>query len=251
MDFAERYKAYTNAELLRIIDNAGDYQPSAVDTAKQIFTIRSLSDKEIETARKELEAEKQLESDKEEKINRIKNKASSILDEANPVKSKTPSADKIINIVSILLGMLFVYQIYKEAGLVGSLFTDIGDWDLSVLIFLLPLIILPVSAILFYKRQKSGWILLAIYLTYSAISVLIGMFMATWSKPSGTTLDLLISATPALYLIIFLFYAGMTGAICKNNIRQIYAVSKKTMILTLTITTTAVMLGIIFFISFL
>lgn len=154
MNFAERYKTYTNTELLRIIDNPGDYQPEAVETAKDIFASRDLSDKEIETAGKELEAEKQQESDRKEKIDRIKNKASSILDEANPIRSKIPPEDKIINIVSIILGILYMYQRYKEIGFISYLFSNIRDWDWDLLLYLLPLIVVPVSIILFYKTEK-------------------------------------------------------------------------------------------------
>lgn len=249
MNFAERYKTYTNTELLRIIDNPGDYQPEAVETAKDIFASRDLSDKEIEIAGKELEAEKQQESDRKEKIDRIKNKASSILDEANPIRSKIPPEDKIINIVSIILGILYMYQRYKEIGFISYLFSNIRDWDWDLLLYLLPLIVVPVSIILFYKRKKSGWILIAMYLTYSAISVLGTIIMTIGAEPTDTPLDILIPVSPSIYIFPFLFYAGMICGICKQNLREIYTVDKQTMILTITITT--VILGIIFLIYFL
>jgi len=227
MNFTERFKTYTNTELLRVIDNPHDYQPDAVKTAREVFAKRLLSDEEIEIARKELQTEKQQESQKKEKMDRINDRASSVLEEVDPIQRKTPTADKIINIISIILGILFLYQIYKDAELIVSLFKDIRDWDLSVLIYFLPLIVLPLAAILFYKRQKLGWILLAIFLTYSAVSSCF-----------------LLPVSPAIYLIIILFYTGMTWSICKENIRDIYSVSKQTMILVITIP--AVILGIIF-----
>ena len=47
MDFTEKFKTYTNTELLRIINNPEGYQLIAVGKAKKIFKDRQLSDEEI------------------------------------------------------------------------------------------------------------------------------------------------------------------------------------------------------------
>jgi hypothetical protein len=45
-DFTEKFTAYSNTDLLKIIDSPDDFQPLAVETAKSIFASRQLSDKD-------------------------------------------------------------------------------------------------------------------------------------------------------------------------------------------------------------
>jgi len=67
MDFTEKFKTYTNTELLRIINNPEGYQPIAVGKAKKIFKDRQLSDEEIKFAQNELEKNGQEKLNKEQK----------------------------------------------------------------------------------------------------------------------------------------------------------------------------------------
>jgi hypothetical protein len=58
MEFNEKFKTYSNTDLLRVIENPDDYQYQAVETAKIIFSERQLSEKEIKIAKDELEIER-------------------------------------------------------------------------------------------------------------------------------------------------------------------------------------------------
>jgi hypothetical protein len=51
MEFYEKYKTYSNSELLKIIEIPNDYQSQAVETAKTIFSDRQLSEDEIKVAK--------------------------------------------------------------------------------------------------------------------------------------------------------------------------------------------------------
>ena len=54
MDFLNTYQTYTNTELLRIIANAHDYQPLAVQAARMVIDSRQLSEEELQSAKEAL-----------------------------------------------------------------------------------------------------------------------------------------------------------------------------------------------------
>ncbi len=45
-EFSERYKTFTNSDLLRVIEDQADYQSEAVEAAKSEIEQRNLSDQE-------------------------------------------------------------------------------------------------------------------------------------------------------------------------------------------------------------
>jgi hypothetical protein len=65
--FAERYKTFTNAQLIRIIDNQIEYQELAIEAAENELAKRQLTDDERESLRignEIIEHEKQIQNDK-------------------------------------------------------------------------------------------------------------------------------------------------------------------------------------------
>lgn len=244
MEFEEKYKTYSNTELLRVIENPDDYQQIAVETAKTIFSKRLLTEVEIKIAKDELEIERQeklnKEQEKSENKDKLMNIGKSIIDTVNPIQNNTPTTEKTIKIITLLFGGLFLFQFYKEFWLIRFFFTESSAFsDFSPILFFLPLIILPTALFLFYKRKKNGWFLLTMFLTYSAVNE-IGNFIVTINmEPTGIpALDSLIPQTsPITLLIKFLLFSGTVWVLSKENIRTIYTISKQTMILTISITT--------------
>jgi len=251
MEFNERFNTYSNTELLRIIDNPDGYQPNAVETAKTIFSDRQLTEEEIEIAKNELEIERQDKLKKEQKKrvveDKLKNVGKSILDNVNPIQNETPTTEKTIRIIPLFLGGLFLFQLYKEFGMISLMITDSSaGWDFSIVLYFLPLVVVPTAAILFYKKNTFGWLLLTMYLTYSAVSA-IGLFILTMNmERSGTpALDSIFPQTsPSTHIFTFIFFAGTIWAISRENIRTIYTITKQTMILTISITALTVGLGL-------
>jgi len=66
MEFSEKFKTFSNTDLLRVIENPNDYQCQAVETAKIIFSERQLSKMEIKITKDELEIERLEKSRKEQ-----------------------------------------------------------------------------------------------------------------------------------------------------------------------------------------
>ena len=243
MEFSEKFKTYSNADLLRIIENPDDYQPQAIETAKNIFADRQLSETEIKIAKDELDVEKQgkliKEQQKQAVEDKVKNRGKSVFNHINPIQEKKLTSEKTIRIISILLGGLFLFQLYKQFGMLRFMFTDsYAEWDFSMALYFLPLIMILTATILFYRRKKAGWLLLTIFLVYSAISAIGSFILAIKWKPSGTALENLFPQTPPIsYLLSFLFMSGIIWVISREKIRNVYSISKPTMIFTISIVT--------------
>lgn len=242
--FVERYKTSKNSDLLKIIESPNDYQPLAVEAAKNEITIRRLSDQELNAAKKELEIlhqEKEQQTEKKKQIeNKVKKFGFSLADTFNPIQQSAPTADKLIKLITIVFGGLTIYQFYKEFGMFQFMFIyGGGQWDFSMVLYFLPLIILPVVTFLFWKRKKIGWTLLAIFLTYSAVSAISLFFLTLNLQPSGIAVldNLRPSTSPTTHLFTLAFFGGTLWVICKNNIREIYGINKKTMVSIISATT--------------
>jgi len=97
--------------------------------------------------------------------------------------------------------------------------------------FLLPLVILPIATYLFWKRKKIGWILLAIFLTYSAIIALIIFFMSLKRETSGfgNFEALFPTVSPISHFLTFVFFSGSLWAISKKEIRAYYNIKNTTL----------------------
>lgn len=251
MEFTEKFKTYSNTELLRIIDNPDGYQPKAVETAKTVLSERHLTEEEIKNYKDELEIERQGKLNKGQEKSAMEDKfksiGKSILKHVIPTQNNTPTAEKTIKTISLLFCGLFLFQLYKELRMVSFMFTDSSaDWDFSMMLYFLPLVVVPIATILFYKRRKFGWLLLTMFLTYSAVSA-IGLFIMTINiEPSNfLLLDAIFPPnSSATHLLTFLFLAGTIWAISRENIRTVYAISKQTMILTISITAIIIGLGL-------
>ena len=125
-----------------------------------------------------------------------------------------------------------------------------GEWDFSMVFYFVPLFLVPTATILFWFRKKSGWMLLGIYLTYSAVSS-IGLIIQTWNtEPFGIPAfdNIFPQTSPLTYILTLLFFAGTMWVISKENIREIFSINKKTMLMTVGIVT---ILSIILFVPYL
>jgi hypothetical protein len=76
-----------------------------------------------------------------------------------------------------------------------------------------------ISAILFWKRNKLGWILLSVLLTYSIVESIIKFLNAYLYDKPGMVINFCVGIF--LTLLIYL--------ICKPKVREIYTVSNTVM----------------------
>lgn len=238
-EFTERFKSKSNVELLNILDNPTAFQKLAIEAASSEISDRDLSDDELNAAKEELLTQKRAE---EEKIDRKKEKerkifetVSPVLELFNPVQKNEVNSEKLINGISLAFLCVWGYQLFKNFALIQYIFTS-GDsgWDFSLITFFLPIMYLPFMIYLFWKKKSTGWILLSIYLTYSAVNTIGLLIMSINSEPSDIpALDSLFPTTPAItYILTLIFYCGILWTIGKEHIRNNFKVNRRTMYLT-------------------
>lgn len=228
MNFTEIYQTYSNSQLLQIIDNAVDYQPEAVDAAKRVIHDRQLTAEDMDAAKKELAAGKQAEIEKarkqKEKEEQFKATGRSILENINPVKDTYPRADKVINVVTVVFGAIYLIWFIGQIRFIKYLFMDSSGFGWDMLAYLLQLIYMPITLVLFYKRKKSGWILFLLYLVASSATQLVALYRSIHWKPSGMpVMDALFTMNhPVVYILCIAFLAGTIWVICKKDVRSVF-----------------------------
>lgn len=253
MNYKEKFNKYSTVELLRIIDNSDDYQPQAVETARDLLANRQLSEEEIKIAKEEIEASTKDSLRKEKKKKQLeedfKKIWESIVENINPIQNKPLTGEKTIKIIAIIFSGLFLIQLYKEFGMLCFIFSNSAAvWDLSMVFYFIPLIALPTAIILFYKRKKTGWFIMAIFAIYSAISKVF-LFIITLKLELSdfhSFDNIFVQISPAFHVFGFLFFVASVWTISKENVRNIFAVTKLTMILTVSVTTLIVGFGLNF-----
>lgn len=237
---SEVYKTYSVTALLRIIENPENYRPEAVKTAQDELDARDLTPDDKNRAIAELEAERQelaLKKEHREEIkNTLKEKGSGIMDYINPIQDNEDDARKsprLINTIAIIFLAIGLLQIITQFDLITGLFQD-SRWDFSVVIFLFPVIITPLAAILFWMKKTAGWILLSIYLSFALMGLLWMFFIAY--DPT--------------FLIGSLFFSGTLWTISQERIRSVFKISTDTMYASViaSILIVGAILGIYFFV---
>jgi len=231
-EFSEKYKSLSNIELLKILEEQKKYQQIAVETAKKELENRKLSKQELEKIKSEILKEKLEKKKRTEKKEKITNYLTPFFETINPIQSGIKTPEKIINLITIIFGIISIYRPFKEYTILHYIFTDSNSgWDLSMVDFLLPLIILPIATYLFWKRKKTGWILMAIFLTYSAIIGLTIFFMSLNRETSGfgNFEALFPTVSPISYFLTFVFFSGSLWAISKKEIREYYNIKNTTL----------------------
>src|ERR1044072_6331298 len=126
-DYSTLYKTWPTARLLEIVDNARQYQQSAVDAAQREIENRQLSDEQLDTERSD-QAERQKALDMHTRstlavADKFRSFALSFGKILSPVQDDTSMENKI-KLVLIFLGIVFLYEMYKDVGMVQYLLTD-------------------------------------------------------------------------------------------------------------------------------
>ncbi len=241
-EFTELYRKLSNSELLKIIAESDKYNPIAVETAKMEIDSRRLSPEELDQAKAfniERERKKKFAIEhRHRQEENIKKSASALFDTINPIQNGTRTPEKIIGLITLIFSGIAIYRIFREFGMLRYMLTDTdggGLWDFSMIGYFFPLILLSIAIFLFWKRKKSGWVLLSIFLTYSAVTAIGLFFMNLDYQPTGIPAfdSLFPTVSPITYLMSLIFHGGALWAIGKENVRNIYQISKWTMFITI------------------
>jgi len=239
-NFYERFVNYSNSQLQEILDKSTDYQPLAVEAAKEILENRNLSKEEVQIAREEIDNQVKLNEvkNREKEIieNKVKDFGKEVINTIHPIQTNVLSVNRTILMVSIVLGILSLSKFYQEFEFIKfMLASSTSEWDASIILYFFPLVILPLGTLLFWIRKKTGWILLTIYLTFMALAAIFRFIYIQTTEPSGfSPLDDLTTNNSILKHLWSLFLnVGLLWVILKENIRKIYIIEKITVIISI------------------
>src|SRR5690606_20251452 len=188
-EFTELYQKLSNSELLKIISESEKYNPIAVETAKTEIASRQLTEQELNQAKSKIvekeNAKKRVIEKRKEFEKKIGKNASTLFDTINPIQNGIQTPEKNIRLTILLFGGLAIYRLYQQLGMFQIIYhEEISDWDFSIIDYFFPKTILTIAVILYWKRNLIGWILLSIFLTYSAFNAVVLFFMNLGRQPS-------------------------------------------------------------------
>ena len=227
-NFAEYYKRLSDTELLDILDNAGAYQPLAIEAANNELDHRKLTQTEVEEARLPLLATRLKKETRIEKGKALEQKmktiSESVFNSVKPHDTKEDTTNKIISFVIIVYGLYFIKSLPIFFRVFKGLFEKFSDYPFRFLIFLLPEIIIPPALITFWKRKSIGWTLLASCITFTVVADLIMMYESSKVIAYHSYHDLHRIPVKATDLFELFINVSALYVLCRGNIRNIYKI---------------------------
>lgn len=229
-DFSEYYKTISDAELLNILDNPDEYQPLALKAAEEEFANRQLSDTEIQKARQELIARQAQKEKQREKIKsveiKIKESGQTFIDTINPIQTGIHSTEKAIRLIVIVFGGILLYKFVKYFKTYLAYVRDISGFRIDSIIYFLPEIFLLIATITFWRRKRIGWMLLMIFLTFSAVGAL-DLLIRSFNWKSSDFDNLFPRPSPMTHIVQLLFLIAIMYVLCKENMREVFSIDKQ------------------------
>ena len=253
-DFYDKYKDYSNIDLLKIVRRPSEYQVAAVDGATQILSEREITQSDIDQVDNyfdEIDTETKRKTDK---INSYKEKATDFF---QPVFEPTSEVkpEKWLNILLLVIGLKCLWTLYinvsdlvrfvkfvidcKSYGFDNSTET-VSYWtcfstrfDPLVFFQIVTLTYVPVIFYLLFKRKRWGWILLFADTLFGLISLISQsyVFFKYQLYHQGDTLSFF---TQIIIKGLFVFF------LWRNNISDFFNVTmevkRKTAIVTIIVT---------------
>ena len=233
---------------MNILENSADYQPLAIEAAKNEFFNRKLSDMDIKEAKEHLinnqfQRERQGEKVKAIEV-KLKTTGKTLFDTLNPIQSGIHTKEKTLKLITIVFSGIFLFQVFNEFSTIIDYAQDLFRFPIGSVLVLFPFILLPFGIITFWKRKSLGWTLLTMYLTFSIVGVLwVLLNPGSWRQSSlAITEKLFPRPSLTIYFLQLLFLLATLYIICKQNIREVFLINPDKM------TKTIVLSGILAFI---
>lgn len=159
-NFKDKFKDYSNFELLKIIKQPNKFQAEAVDAAAHLLESRTVSAEDMQELNGYFENIETKEQEKAAKINAYKDKANDFLE---PIikPSKDLKVNKWLNLFLVLLLLQYAWSLYQSiTTIVAYIACTSCEPDLSILFVYASIFYIPLIIYLLYKRRTWGWILI-------------------------------------------------------------------------------------------
>src|SRR5687767_12431581 len=112
-DFHQRFQHYSNIDLLKIVNRPDNYQPEAIETAKQILSSRLVSDEELKEVESLFQNQALKQLAKKEKVDSYKQRFDDFLEPIfKPGNQVSPK--KWLAIFLVLVAIQYIYVLAKS-----------------------------------------------------------------------------------------------------------------------------------------
>jgi membrane-associated HD superfamily phosphohydrolase len=227
INFQEKYKNYTNQELLQITQNPADYQEGALLAANTILSERNYTGEEhVEEQEHYLTSFEKNHTGIEDRIENLKSRASKFFkDLAAPLNPEKPV--KYINSILLITTWFLLsqgYQTLKNIMFVANL--NSIEFYPFILFDIVIFIILATGVYYFSKHEKKGWICLYFFSLFLGVTFLLELYQSYKQEnfiiKSPTVPEFLYKK---IYFIMAI--SGSFFLLFHRTILSYYAISKK------------------------
>lgn len=229
-EYASLFATASDRRLIDTIDHPHESDPLAVEAAKREFLKRGLDEATVSGLRAERTAietkQAMRKAQADTLVQRVGSEAAEIaqtfIGEADPTK-----ADKR-HVRVLIIAMLVVLIAIAPRFLELQFIAEYGlDW--SMVEHFLPLILLPLTIVLLWKRRRAGWFLGAATTAYIFIGTAASGYWSWGREPSGLfALDGLIDfPTQSEIVARVLTTAGLTVAFHVHRSLAIYRITER------------------------
>lgn len=196
--FVGKFKQYSDAELLNVIDNPADFQPLEIEAAREEIARRNLT---------------------KEQIASVRNKQAKA--------TETPFIRRAITTQSVFLGIISLYKIYKDIPRYTYLLLDPLSFDFTIVFDSVMLLVLLFAVSSYWLRKRIGWILLT---TYAVVSLVIDTYALFTINYNLELTELLFSFNLFIRNILSVMLFGtLFWFLCTEKLRAVYTIGKRTM----------------------
>jgi hypothetical protein len=238
----EYCKTISDSDLLMMLEFPDEYQPEAVEAARNEIIRRQLTAVEMDAAKEIVQAvklERQLQQESADaKKARLHSNVQSLFETLNPIQTGTQTTEKTIRFIVLGFSLIFLYHFIVNFRLYWIELKDLLEFRFSAFMTICLEALLPTSIILFWKRKPAGWMLLMTYLTFSVIGEITLLIQAfAWHPWANPGMDRFLFQRPSLSRVFMelLFLIGVVYIISKGNIRDVFAIGKPKMGITIAI----------------
>ncbi len=225
------FKELSNEDLCYILESDTSLSQDQKELIKQEIKRRNLTLDQLEQIREAVNLRLQSELEKDELVNSIPE------EETEEESEEKQTSNKIDNITYAVAGII-LFTAYRNREFLLYVFTEPQQAlaDLYSVIWTTLLLILAVGAVLFWFRKKVGWGLVTIVVVQNLLLSLADTLEHLYGELSGEEVEHL-NVFNSIYLIgIFLIYwGGLYWSLISPQVKQIYMVRAKTIVITLLI----------------
>ena len=235
-EFTERFKSKSNADLIKLLENPTNFQELAVAAASQEISNRNLSESEITVIKEELElARLSAEEEKEKKRAKLEGVSKhfyEILAMFNPFQFAVPTTERKVRAIAVVFMLISLFGLYGQWYVLHFLFDGNFGLDMETFGYVISLIALPGTTVLFALKRKAGWVLLVVYCAFSAGNTLNILFL-TWDiEPLWITIFDHFLPPSIILFIVTVFFSGSIWLLYRADIKMYFELSKSTIVVT-------------------